>query len=299
MSAGRTPSGGNRFPVLAVLASLAALGVVFVLLLGLGGGDRGEDGRAPGNAGNGDNPLVGLGEDGQDAGERPGQGAEGPAEGGPGPSEDLAEPVADPVADPRAGQGAEAPEAPGAGEAPDAPGQRDPGDPPPVAAGDDALGAHDPLGVLEEREAEGVHNGARLSAASFVTYCYGYSGGDAEQYTEGVEQVVFDPEFYRSEGGQAVQRVVEAIDRDGAVTAAAKLDDFRALPGIPEDEGSLRVEIRFSVGEAFAPPAEWPSGEPTLEGDARTYVQELEMAHAGGRSEVWKVYQAGPVREAS
>lgn len=284
---------GGRLPVLAAVATLGALAVVFVLLLNIGGG--GEPERGGSAAGNGDNPLVGLGEDpGGGVGEpggRPEGEPEGPAEGGPGPREGLAEPVADPVADPEADPQVGERASPGAHD-------HDSGDPPPVASGDDSLGAHDPLGVADEQEAEGVYNGARLSAANFVTYCYGYSGEDAEQYTEGVEQVIFYPEFYRSEGGEAVKRVIEAIEREGAVAAAAKLDDFRALPGIAEDEGSLRVEIRFSVGDAFAPPAEWPGGEPALEGGSRTYVQELEMSRAGGRSELWKVYQAGPVREA-
>lgn len=280
----RRPTGA-MLPVLAAVASLGALAVVFVVLLNLGGGREPESGAQE----KGDNPLVGLGEDagaGNGNGRAP-EAPEAPADGESAPREEVAEPLADPVADPQSGQ-------------PAGQGTRDPGtaDPPPVAAGDDSLGAHDPLGVADEREAEGVYNGARLSAANFVTYCYGYSGEDAGQYTEGVEQVIFYPEFYRSDGGEAVKRVIGAIEREGSVTAAAKLDEFRALPGIPEDEGSLRVEIRFSVGDAFAPPAEWPDGEPALEGGSRAYVQELEMARAGGRSEIWKVYQAGPVRQA-
>ena len=103
----------------------------------------------------------------------------------------------------------------------------------------------------------------------------------------------------RSEGGRVIEQTAELIESEGQVRAAAKLDDFEALSGKPEDEGLLVANIRFSVGETWAPRDQWANGEPTLGGEVNTYEQEVRMTPAGGRSEIWKIYQAGDLRQVS
>lgn len=258
-----------------VAAILVVLGAVFFVVVRGFSGEAPEEGAAPEETVGG-NPLA--------------EGLEGAPAGSDAVEAPPEEPIeAEPVEEP-AGEPTTAPEPPS-----------DPsGEGPPVAAGDSGTPPHDPLGRLEEGAAAGVASGARLAASNYVTYAYGYTGSDREQYEEGVSKaVVRGPEFYRTDGGAAIQRTAELIEREGGVRSAAKLDDFRALEGKAEDEGIVRARISFSVGEGWAPTDQWEGGEPTLSGEVVDFEQEVYMTPAGGRSESWKIFQAGPVRVAA
>lgn len=145
--------------------------------------------------------------------------------------------------------------------------------------GDSGLPPANPLGIEQEELRTGEHTGARLVAADFVRFAYGYTGEDVEEYLSGVGRATAQPEFFRQDdlhrsgGGRVVSETADRLERGEAVRSAARLEDFEFLTdpsSEPEEDGTYPARITFSVGEEFE-----ADGSGNLAGDVSRYEQRI------------------------
>lgn len=125
-------------------------------------------------------------------------------------------------------------------------------------------------GQASEEIPQGLHQRRSETAAlRYVSGVYGYSGGDAGEYVEGVKPVAECPEFESSSGAELVREAAGELEDGEQFSGAAFLENTR----ITEDNGQVIVaEITFRVGEGSG----WGQGnQPELTGEVNEYRQEL------------------------
>lgn len=160
------------------------------------------------------------------------------------------------------------PEGQGAKETGDADGDASGG---PSPASDKEGGDAGPV-TLTERERERAEAGA----FNYLTYAYGYTGENRQQYEAYVNQAVV-PETYRaSEGAETTDAFADNVESSGV---ESRLID-QEIELTPTSEERAQVEATFVVEDA--------SGK-------RNFSQEMVVVALGP---IWKVASAGPLEEA-
>lgn len=147
-------------------------------------------------------------------------------------------------------------------------------------------GSYDPLG--RGAEVNGLtgteKERARFAASNYVTYAYGYTGGDIVEYHDGLFGTMLEGEFQDSPGRAGIKSVEEDI-KDGGRRSAAVLEEFDIKePGSEEVKGVAY----FTVGKEY--------GGGGVTGETTSYAQALNLqkAEAG-----WTVVAADELKEVS
>ena len=218
----------------------------------------------------------------------PAEGGERSKEGNPDPLSDLGEPGGGPNPEPdndpdNAEEAEDAPQGQPVDRdepEPDGRGRNVPRAEP--SDGDDYQPTPDPLGRREEGRYSGEPSGQRLSASNYVTYAFGYTGNDVQEYRKNVEQTVLPDDFYASPGGGYVEQTAERMkETTNGVQSAAILKDFEILRQRDQD---YQVLLTFDVGDTY--------GTTGVEGEVSRYQQEVRLSE--WRRNYWKVKTAGP-----
>jgi len=131
-------------------------------------------------------------------------------------------------------------------------GERGASEPAPV---EERPASYDPLGTgAKPGDLSKVDVGrVRDAATDYVTYGFGYSGNDKQQYLDGFYATVFATEFGdydKSPGAKAIDSYAEAVE-NGGTRGTAFLEDFRLVEQGPEEaEADVRFRIESPAGKA-------------------------------------------------
>lgn len=146
--------------------------------------------------------------------------------------------------------------------------------------GYDPLGRDAEAGALTGTEERRV----RFAAANFVTYGYGYTGDDLQEYRSELSNTVVETSFEGSPGRADIKAVEEDI-QSGGLESAAVLERFE-VEETNEDE--VKGVAYFIRGGAY------DGGG--VSGQTKSYAQALNLESAGGG---WRVVAADRLEEAS